>query len=354
MKTNQIHSVNKINMLEDSDQLTQVEEIYKFKSTSYYNSLINWEDENDPIRNMIIPNIEELDEWGSLDASGEHQYQKMEGMEHKYSDTVLLLMTNTCEAYCRYCFRKRLFLEDNDETIQSVDKAINYIKEHKEVNNVLLTGGDPLSLGSERIMEVLDQLSAIDHLKFIRIGSKILSFNPFKVTARPELLAYFSQYPKPIYLMSHFSHEKEITTDAIDAIDALLETNNIVISNQTPILRGINETHTALKTLLEKLVEVKVVPYYFFQMRPVSGNKNFVVPIEQNITTLNNVLKELPGLMGRVKLVMSHVTGKIELVGTDSDHVYMKYHRAKSREDFGRILVYKRDAHAYWLDDYLS
>lgn len=354
MSVRHIHTIAKIPELENRQDLQKVEEVYKLKTTTYYNDLIDWNDPDDPIRNIVIPQMAELDEWGSLDASGEHHYQKMEGMEHKYQDTVLLLATNHCEAYCRYCFRKRLFLEDNDETIKKVDRAIEYIREHQEVNNVLLTGGDPMSLSPKRIMDILKQLESIPHLNFIRIGTKILSFNPYRIIENPELLEFFASYKKPIYIMSHFAHRRELTTISAKAIEMLLDTNNVIISNQTPLLKGVNSDQESLQYLLETLVQHRVVPYYFFQMRPVSGNKNYVVPIEENILTIQETLRKLPGLMGRVKLVMSHVTGKVELVGLDEQKVYMRYHRAQKIEDYGKMLVFDRDPKACWLDDYLK
>jgi len=141
--------------------------------TRYYMSLIDWSDPDDPIRKMIVPSVGELNLSGSYDTSGEQESTKMPGLQHKYSQTALILATNRCASYCRYCFRKRLVGLPTKETLRRADNAIEYIMEHKEINNVLITGGDPFVLQTKVIGKLLDKLSTISHLDFIRFGTKV-------------------------------------------------------------------------------------------------------------------------------------------------------------------------------------
>ena len=198
--------------------LAPVTDKYQFRTNDYYQSLINWDDPNDPIHRIIMPDVFENMEWGELDASLEEDYTVAPGCQHKYSDTALLLVNDDCGAYCRFCFRKRLFMDENAEVEKNVSEGLIYIRAHPEITNVLLTGGDPLIMSTRRLREVFEQLRSIDHVQIIRIGSKMPAFNPFRISDDPELLEVFSQYSTPerrIYVMAHFNHPTELTEEAI-------------------------------------------------------------------------------------------------------------------------------------------
>ena len=126
------------------DRLEEVNEKFVFRTNDYYQSLIDWDDPEDPIRRIVMPDVQELAEWGQLDASDEESYTVVKGVEHKYDSTALLLVNEVCAAYCRFCFRKRLFMDENEEVTKDVSEGLEYIRTHPEINNVLLTGGDPL------------------------------------------------------------------------------------------------------------------------------------------------------------------------------------------------------------------
>ena len=143
---------------EQRDRLGPVEARYVFRANDYYLGLIDWDDPEDPIRQLIIPREEELSEWGTLDASNEESVTVARGVQHKYTDTVLLLCNEVCGAYCRYCFRKRLFMDDNDEVTHDITEGLRYIADHPEVTNVLLTGGDPLLMSTRRLVEIFEAL----------------------------------------------------------------------------------------------------------------------------------------------------------------------------------------------------
>ena len=228
---------------EQRDRLGPVSARYVVRANDYYLGLIDWDDPDDPIRQLIIPREEELSEWGTLDASNEESVTVAHGVQHKYTDTVLLLCNEVCGAYCRYCFRKRLFMDDNDEVTNDVSEGLRYIAEHPKVTNVLLTGGDPLLMSTRRLVEIFEALRAIPHVKIIRLGSKMPAFDPYRVLNDPELQDAFRKYSTPtqrIYLMAHFDHPRELTDVAIEGIDACIR-SGVICVNQCPMIKGIND-----------------------------------------------------------------------------------------------------------------
>jgi lysine 2,3-aminomutase len=332
--------------------LQQVSEQYVFRANDYYLGLIDWEDPNDPIRQLIIPRVEELNDWGKLDASNEASVTVVPGAQHKYQRTVLLLCNEVCGAYCRYCFRKRLFMDDNDEAVLDVQTGIDYIAAHPEVSNVLLTGGDPLLMSTRRLRSIIERLRAIDHVQIIRIGTKLPAFNPWRVLDDEKLLDLiraFSTADKRIYIMAHFDHPRELTEPAILGLKKLMEAGAVVV-NQCPMIKGVNDSADTLAELYQKLSFIGVPPYYLFQGRPTAGNEAYEVPIVRGYQLFDEARKRTSGLGRRARFCMSHETGKIEVVGLDEQHLYMRYHQAKDPADEFRFMVFKRDDEAYWLD----
>ncbi|EDP75051.1 KamA family radical SAM protein [Hydrogenivirga sp. 128-5-R1-1] len=339
----------------EKEELKQVTDKFAFRTNDYYNSLINWDDPEDPIRRIVIPTTEELDVWGKLHASNESKYMKVHGLEHKYPDTALLLVTDVCGIYCRFCFRKRLFMNDNDEVARDVSEGLEYIRNHPEINNVLLTGGDPLVLATFKLEKTLKALAEIPHVRIVRIGSKMLAVNPFRVIDDPSLLELFEWFNtetgKKLYLMNHFNHPRELTKEARKAVE-LVQKTGTTLTNQTPILKGINDNEETLRELLEELSFMGVPPYYVFQCRPTAGNKTYSTKIEETIDLVESVRSKVSGLAARVRYVMSHETGKIEILGKGSDLIFFRYHRAADPENAGKFMIYKRNPDAHWFDDY--
>jgi KamA family protein len=335
-------------------EIEAVTERYAFRANTYYLGLIDWDDPDDPIRRIIIPAAEELADWGRLDASNEHAYTKVPGCEHKYEYTGVLLVNDVCGGFCRFCFRKRLFLDDNDEVQRDVGPGLEYIRAHPEINNVLLTGGDALLLSTKRIEHILSELRAIDHVQIIRFGSKMPAFNPFRITDDPALLETLERYSwddKKIYVMTHFNHPRELTPQAIEGVN-LLQKAGVVTANQTPLLRGVNDDPMVLGELFNKLSYAGVPPYYVFIGRPTMGNLHFAVPIEEAFETFEKARMMCSGLAMRARLVMSHATGKIEIVGRTEHETFFRYHRAADPTDKARFMVFPSNPEAYWFDDY--
>lgn len=335
-------------------ELQEVTGIFVFRSNEYYLSLINWDDPDDPIRRAIIPSVQELQEWGRLDPSDEANYTVMPGLEHKYSSTALMLISNVCEGICRYCFRKRVFIDSQKDYLRDLPGAIEYIKRHQEITNVLLSGGDPLVLKPSKIENIIRQLSEIEHIRIIRLGTKVPAFNPYRIIEQPELLETINRYTtekRSIYIMTHFIHPRELTDTAKKAI-GMLQKAGAVISNQMPLIRGVNDKPEVLAQLLAELSFIGVVPYYIFQCRPALGNKAYTVPIEKGYEIIEQAKAMVSGLAKRIRFVMSHSSGKIEIVGKTDECVYFKYHRSAEDIDNGRFLILASNPEACWLDDY--
>ncbi|MBN2511518.1 MAG: hypothetical protein JXB18_01145, partial [Sedimentisphaerales bacterium] len=180
------------------------------------------------------------------------------------------------------------------------------------------------------------------------------AFNPFRILNDPDLLNVLGKHSTPekrIYIMNHFSHPRELTAPAIHAIDQLLQ-SGIVLTNQCPLIRGVNDNPDTLAELWRKLSFIGAVPYYLFQCRPAMGNSAYTVPIEEGYTLVEQAKSKVSGLAKRARYVMSHTTGKIEILGLTEGEIFFRYHRAADDADSGRILVFKRNPEARWLDDY--
>jgi KamA family protein len=341
-------SQGEINRLED------VNEKFVFRTNDYYQSLIDWNDPEDPIRRIVMPDVQELDEWGQLDASDEESFTVAKGLEHKYDSTALLLVNEVCAAYCRFCFRKRLFMDENEEVTKDVSDGLEYIRTHKEINNVLLTGGDPLIMSTSKLEPIIQKIREVDHVNIIRIGTKIPAFNPMRIYNDPSLEAMFRKYSTPekrIYVMAHFNHPRELTPEAVRGLSFLLNAGAIVV-NQTPMIAGVNDDPDVLADMFNQLSYLGVPPYYVFQCRPTLGNRIYVTPLEEAFEIFETARTRCSGLAKRARLVLSHATGKIEVVGLTERYIYFKYLRSPIEDNDAKFMVFKRNPDAYWFDDY--
>ena len=338
----------------ETEKLKQVTQIHPMRISPYYLSLIDWNDPDDPIRKMAVPSLEELDLDGFYDTSGEAENTKMPGLQHKYSETALILSTNRCATYCRYCFRKRLVGLPTKEILKRFEDAADYIAEHEEINNVLVSGGDPLVLSNEVIKKFLETLTKIEHLSFIRFGSRTPVTLPSRFTD-PELLSLFKRYSQidsRLYVVTQFNHPREITPQSVSAVSKLINAG-VLLSNQTVLLKGVNDNSETLATLMNRLVSIGVTPYYVFQCRPVKRVKrHFQVPICEGVRIVEKAKAKCNGHSKRFKYIMSHKTGKIEILGIMKGKIYFKYHEAKNRKNLGVMFKRRVDENAGWLDDF--
>ncbi len=339
---------------EESERLRGVTKRHPMSVTPYYLSLIDWSDPHDPIRKMAIPSDGELSPIGSYDTSGERENMKLPGLQHKYAKTALMLVTNRCAVYCRYCFRKRLVGLPSEEILKRFEDAADYVAEHREINNVLLTGGDPLVLPTDAIAVFLESLHRIDHLDFIRIGTRVPVVLPDRILEDRGLRALLREYSSPdkrIYVVTQFNHPREITERSTLAVAALIR-SGVMVSNQAVLLKGVNDDPDILAELQSRLVGIGVSPYYVFQCRPVKRVKSsFQIPLARAYRIVEEAKAQLDGHSKRFKFVMSHRTGKIEVVGIMNDYVYLRYHQAKDPDDIGRFFRRSLTPGAGWLDD---
>ena len=339
---------------ESKKHLQPVTEKFVFRSNTYYNGLIDWSNPEDPIRKIVIPSVEELSEYGQLDASLDKQNQVADGMEHKYPDSALLLVNSVCGAYCRYCFRKRIFMSGNDEVSTDMTDAIAYIKKHPEINNVILSGGDPLILSTNKIEKIIAPLREIDHVNTIRIGTKMVAFNPYRILNDKKFHAMVKKYStkeKRLYIMSQFTHPRELTDVAVNGINLLYELGARVL-NQTPILKGINDRVETINQLFNKLASVGVQPYTILICRPEEGNLGFSIPIEKALDIFTKAKANCSGLARTARLIMVPPLGKLEILGVKDDQILFKIHRPTDFSSEGKIISFKRNPEAFWWSDF--
>ena len=326
---------------------------FPFSIPPYYLSLVDPSDPEDPIRRMSVPDVSEEDPDGSFDTSGEAHNTVGDGVQHKYGTTALVLSTHACAMYCRHCFRKRLVGLEGQETGQRVDKAVTYVREHPEINNVLLSGGDALLNPTQRLRAFLEGLCSITHLDAIRICTRIPVVLPMRIYDDAELLDLLksSSQKKRLYLITQFNHPRELTPQALQAV-SVLEACGITLRNQTVLLRGVNDNAETLGLLLKRLVQAGVLPYYVFQCRPVNGVKNrFQVSFAHGYDIVKQAKRMQSGLGKGFRYVLSHETGKIEILGPSpvQSKWLFKYHQAKSADDDGRLFMTELEPGQCWL-----
>lgn len=351
--TKYITNIDHIHQLSSEERaaLRKVVNKFAFRVNDYYLGLIDWDDPGDPIRKLVIPTESELTEYGDWDPSGEDDNYVAVGCQHKYEKTALLLISEICGAYCRYCFRKRLFQQDNHEVSPKISEGLRYIRSHPEISNVLLTGGDPFVLSGDRIQSILTQLGSIAHIQIVRLGSKMPVFDPVRIISDEKLLDAlrdFSNYGKKVYIVAHISHPREMTSEAMRCVQALHETGAVLV-NQTPIMRGINDDGKVLGELLDKLAWSGVTPYYFFVNRPVAGNSDFELPLKDIYRLYEDAKSRTSGLGKRVRLVMSHTSGKIEILAVENGLAYLKYHQSREGH-YGKIMILPCPDDAAWFE----
>lgn len=360
-KIDSTHDVRVIRRPEQVEQLSsrearelgKVADRFAFRATDYYLDLIDWEDPDDPIRRLILPDVRELQEAGDLDPSNEASNTVVRGLQHKYGDTALILTADTCTAYCRYCFRKRLFLRHNDEAVPRLDAAFDYVRRNRQITDVLLTGGDPLVLPTDRLAPTLRRFASLPHVRTVRIGTKTPAFNPHRILGDGTLLDVVEEVTQAgtaVYLMAHFDHPRELTDDACAAVRAMQSAGAFGV-NQCPLVRGINDDAEVLTELFEATTELGIPQYYVFQGRPTTGNGPFQLPIVRGWEIFQEARSCCSGLSRRARFAMSHATGKVEVVGVDDRRIYLRYHRARDAQDESRVLIARRDDGALWLDD---
>lgn len=284
----------------DKEEIKNVCSQYPARVNPYYFSLIK--EKGDPIYKQCIPDqVETGDTYGEsdpLNEEPEHQERKDVPplLTHRYPDRVLFLISNQCAMYCRFCTRKRKVGDSNRQpTWQKIDKALAYIKEHKEIRDVILSGGDPFMLDDlilEKIIKSVYEIISQRKNGIIRIGTRIPCVLPHRVT--PELCQMLKKY-HPIYINTHFNHPREITEDSRRAC-GLLADAGIPVGCQTVLLKGVNDEPRVMKELMQGLVNMRVRPYYIYQADPVKGTNHFRTKVKKGLEIYKNLRGHTSGL----------------------------------------------------------
>jgi lysine 2,3-aminomutase len=298
------------------------------RSTPYYAALAAPGVVDDPVRRMIVPRLKELSTSGQQvsDPLGERRHSPRERLIHRYPDRVLFLVTDQCSLYCRYCLRKH-FTGQEQAFVGSADyeAALQYLRGAYGVREVILSGGDPMTLSDGRLERVLSDLRAIGHLEIIRIGTRMPVVCPMRFT--DETVALLRRY-KPVYLMTHFNHPRELSADAAEALEKLVD-HGVPVFNQMVLLNGVNNHAAIVQALSRRLLYLRVKPYYMFQCDPSEGSEHFRTSVAQSLEiqrelwgrlsglAMPNLSLDIPGGGGKVGLVPNFKTGEGEYVGWD-------------------------------------
>jgi lysine 2,3-aminomutase len=256
--------------------------------TPYFFNLIDPADENCPIRLQVIPKIAETQTapWEMSDPCGEDSHSPVPGLVHRYPDRVLFLVTDRCAAYCRYCTRSRLVSNASGYDFHpQFDKQIEYITQHPEIRDVLLSGGDPLLLSDEKLENLLSRLRAIPHVEFLRIGTRIPIFLPQRIT--PELCAMLKKF-HPLFISVHSNHPRELTTEVRDALGRLADAG-IPLGNQSVLLKRVNDDADLMKAHVQKLLMCRVKPYYIYQCDLISGSAHLRTSVAKGLEIMEKL-----------------------------------------------------------------
>jgi KamA family protein len=336
-----------------SHEELRAHDITRHQVTKFYSEQIRNSGYYDQLKHIVEPSTREFTSPGSLDTSGEHDHTVVAGLQHKYRQTGLLLVTDRCASYCRYCFRKRLVGNDSDEIAPDYAAVARYITAHPEMNNVLLSGGDPFVLSTAKLRAIVDHLLPIPHLTSIRFGTKMVAFYPprFSDPELPSLFAEILAAGKMPVIVGHFDHIGEISTESERQIRRLRGAG-VQFLNQSVLLGGVNDDPEVLAATFARCHEIGSRPYYLFQGRPVKAASHFQVPLRRGVEIVREVNRRLSGIQKTFKFVMSHVTGKIEILDVDGDgRIYLRYHQARRPEMIGRVFSRRCPEGACWLDD---
>jgi lysine 2,3-aminomutase len=276
-------------------QLKLVTAKYPLSVSPYYLSLINIYDPDDPIRKQAMPSFEEvtLGSIGFEDPLGEKRDSVVPGLVHRYPDRILMVLTDICPMLCRHCTRKREWHNGGwVRTPGEIKMMLDYIRRHKTIRDVILSGGDPLTLSTRRLEDVISKLRQIDHIEIIRIGTRFPVVLPQRID--DELCSMLSKYG-PIWLNTQFNHPRELTPESAAACDRLLRAG-VPVSNQSVLLRGINDNVETQTKLCNGLLKIKVRPYYLFQCDEVQGTEHLRTPVETGIKIIEGMRGHTSGL----------------------------------------------------------
>lgn len=318
------HFQNRITTIEElsrfiplsNKQVTQLKLVtakYPLSVTPYYLSLINLDDPNDAIKKQAVPSFEEitLAGMGMEDPLDERGESVVPGLVHRYPDRVLMVLTDICPVFCRHCTRKREWKNGAwVRTSAEIELMLEYIRKNKTVRDIIISGGDPLTLSTRRLEEVISALREISHVQIIRIGTRFPVVLPHRID--DELCAMLEKYG-PIWLNTHFNHPREITVESAAACNKLLR-SGVPVNNQSVLLKGINDTVETQLALCQGLLKIKVRPYYLFHCDEVQGTEHLRTSVETGIKIIDGMRGYTSGLAVPTFVIdLPHGGGKVPI-----------------------------------------
>ncbi len=262
----------------DVDALAEAFDRFQMRITPAALDLIKAPD--DPMWRQYVPTVEELDVVdGITDSLDEDADSPVPNITHRYPDRALFLVSPVCASYCRFCTRRRKVGDPEKIPLNQYDSAFAYLRAHTEIRDVILSGGDPMMLSDRRLEYLFEQLRAIPHIEIIRIGSRITSHLPERIT--PEFCEMVQKY-HPVYMNTHFNHPDELTPAAVAALDRLSKAG-IPLGCQTVLLKGVNDDPVVMKALMHALLKARVRPYYIYMADQVAGGEHFRTTVEKGL-----------------------------------------------------------------------
>lgn len=303
------------------DTIRRVGERYAIAITPAMVDLIDRNDDADPIARQFVPDARELDTHTAElnDPIGDHPHSPVAGIVHRYRDRVLLKIAHVCPVYCRFCFRREMVGPQNGEALSSeaLDAALAYIRDHPEVWEVILTGGDPFVLSARRIAEVTKVLGRIPHVKILRWHTRVPVVDPARVT--DEMVAALTASVKTVTVAIHTNHPRELTADARRAIAKLADAGLLLIS-QSVLLKGVNDDANTLETLMRALVENRIKPYYLHHGDLAPGTAHFRTTIAQGKALMQELARRISGVaLPRYVLDIPGGHGKVDIESSLTD-----------------------------------
>jgi lysine 2,3-aminomutase len=324
----------------DVEEVKKIAKVFKFRITPYYANLIK--EKGDPIYRQIVPDPAELAEnSGIADPLQEDKDSPVPSIVHRYPDRVLFLVSHSCASYCRFCTRKRKVGNSDKINPRHIKDGIEYIRQHSEIRDVIVSGGDPLMLSDSKLEYILSSLRSIKHIEIIRIGSRVPCFLPQRVT--PDLVTILKKY-HPLFMNVHFNHPDEITEESARALNRLADAG-IPLGNQTVLLKGVNDNPETMRRLMQKLLTVRVRPYYIYQADYVQGTEYLRTRVEKGLEIIQAIrgwtsglavpafVIDAPGGGGKIPLLPAYVQS------VDDEKVVMRNYK-------GEVYIYPQTGNA--------
>jgi len=288
-RLNSAEEIGRVISLSDSERRAlSASHLFRVDITPYFISLIDPDDPADPVRQQVIPTDAEMVPFTAMmeDSLAEDAHSPVPGLVHRYPDRVLMLVTTQCASYCRYCTRSRIVGDPSEQFSRAeFEMQIDYLKRTPQVRDVLLSGGDPLTLAPKLLEELIGRLREIEHIEIIRLGSRVPVFMPMRVD---EDLCNMLQKYHPIWLNIHVNHPNEITLELAEACDRLTRAG-VPLGNQSVLLAGVNDCIHIQRQLVQELVRIRVRPYYLYQCDLVEGSGHFRTPVAKGIEIMEGL-----------------------------------------------------------------